>query len=271
MEILCPADRAGEIGEILETIGRGERVVHFETERRRKDGTSFPVSVTVSPVYDEHGTLVGASSIARDITEQLQFRSMSELRHRADDLDGPTRIWKRLHIRFPTICALRCGPWAVSATLCLTSTACSRRSRPRLRRADPSAGRSRCRLSSRVCCSSRGSCEPRRISTPWISARRPRGSPRTCSVVAQDRSGAPYVIQRPVQAWADHALIRTVLRNLLGNAWKFTSHRVQASIEFGTTPTGDATVCCYIRDDGAGFDSDYADQLFQPFRRSLGR
>ena len=85
--ILCPPDRAGEIREILETIGRGERVVHFETGRRRKDGTTFPVSVTVSPIYDEHGTLIGASSIARDITEQLQFRATSELRRRADDLE----------------------------------------------------------------------------------------------------------------------------------------------------------------------------------------
>ena len=63
-----------------------------------------------------------------------------------------------------------------------------------------------------------------------------------------------FIIQRPVPARADPALIRTVLRNLVENAWKFTSHRDNALIEFGTTPTGDASVCCYVRDNGAGFD-----------------
>ena len=59
----------------------------------------------------------------------------------------------------------------------------------------------------------------------------------------------------------------TVLENLLDNAWKFTSGRDDASIEFGTAPSGDAAVCCYVRDNGAGFDPAYADKLFQPFQR----
>ena len=81
-----------------------------------------------------------------------------------------------------------------------------------------------------------------------------------------DRS-VRFVIERPVQARADHALIRTVLQNLLENAWKFTARRDDATIEFGTTPAEDATVSCYVRDNGAGFDPAYADQLFQPFKR----
>jgi PAS domain S-box-containing protein len=76
-----------------------------------------------------------------------------------------------------------------------------------------------------------------------------------------------FAIEKPVQAWADSALIRTVLENLLDNAWKFTSGRDNASIEFGTAPSGDAAVCCYVRDNGAGFDPAYADKLFQPFQR----
>ena len=76
-----------------------------------------------------------------------------------------------------------------------------------------------------------------------------------------------FAIEKPVQALADRQLIRTVLENLLGNAWKFTSGRDDASIEFGTAPSGDAAVCCYVRDNGAGFDSVYAGKLFQPFQR----
>jgi PAS domain S-box-containing protein len=53
--VLCPPDRVGKIQEILTKVGQGESVTHFETVRRRKDGTTFPVSVTVSPIRDEHG------------------------------------------------------------------------------------------------------------------------------------------------------------------------------------------------------------------------
>jgi PAS domain S-box-containing protein len=76
-----------------------------------------------------------------------------------------------------------------------------------------------------------------------------------------------FAIAKPVQALADRRLIRTVLQNLLDNAWKFTSGRDDASIEFGTAPSGDAALCCYVRDNGAGFDSAYAGKLFQPFQR----
>jgi len=76
-----------------------------------------------------------------------------------------------------------------------------------------------------------------------------------------------FTIQKQVQARADRRLILTVLQNLLDNAWKFTSGRDDASIEFGAAPSGDAAVCCYVRDNGAGFDPAYADKLFQPFQR----
>ena len=76
-----------------------------------------------------------------------------------------------------------------------------------------------------------------------------------------------FAIEKPVQALADRRLIRTVLENLFDNAWKFTSGRDDASIEFGTAPSGDAAVCCYVRDNGAGFDPAYAGKLFQPFQR----
>jgi PAS domain S-box-containing protein len=76
-----------------------------------------------------------------------------------------------------------------------------------------------------------------------------------------------FTIEKPVQALADRQLIHTVLQNLLDNAWKFTSGRDDAAIEFGTAPSEDAAVCCYVRDNGAGFDSAYAGKLFQPFQR----
>jgi two-component system sensor kinase FixL len=66
--ILLPDDRAGETEHILGLIRQGERVDHYETQRRRKDGMIIDVSVTVSPVWDATGRLVGASKVARDVS-----------------------------------------------------------------------------------------------------------------------------------------------------------------------------------------------------------
>jgi PAS domain S-box-containing protein len=68
--ILIPRDRHDEERTILTRIRRGERIDHFETIRQRKDGSLISVSLTVSPVKNTEGTIVGASKIARDITEQ---------------------------------------------------------------------------------------------------------------------------------------------------------------------------------------------------------
>jgi len=69
MRMLLPLERANEESEILGQIGRGESVDHFETVRVRKDGRKIDVSVTISPIRDSSGLIVGASKIARDITE----------------------------------------------------------------------------------------------------------------------------------------------------------------------------------------------------------
>jgi len=69
---LIPPDRQHEEPRILEQIRRGQRIDHYETVRRRKDGSLFDISVTVSPLKDEDGKIIGASKIARDITDRIQ-------------------------------------------------------------------------------------------------------------------------------------------------------------------------------------------------------
>jgi PAS domain S-box-containing protein len=82
IELLIPEGRTGEMKTILANVRAGRHVDHLETVRVRKNGTVFPVSVTVSPIRDRHGTIVGASTIARDVTEASQAvesaRSMIE-------------------------------------------------------------------------------------------------------------------------------------------------------------------------------------------------
>ena len=89
--IVIPADRQNEEREILTRIGRGERIEHFETVRQRKDGGLIIVSLTVSPVKDADGKIVGASKIARDITEQKRAQDQiatlaREAEHRSMNL-----------------------------------------------------------------------------------------------------------------------------------------------------------------------------------------
>jgi len=90
--ILIPPDRQEEEPEILRRLQRGERVDHFETIRRRKDGTLLNISLTISPVKDMSGRIVGASKIARDITAQKRAeeeceRSNRDLRRANQDLE----------------------------------------------------------------------------------------------------------------------------------------------------------------------------------------
>jgi PAS domain S-box-containing protein len=76
---LLPPDRLQEETHILARLHRGERVEHFETIRRRKDGRLIDVSLTISPVRNDEGVIVGASKIARDITEQKEaLRKLAE-------------------------------------------------------------------------------------------------------------------------------------------------------------------------------------------------
>lgn len=72
ISLLVPANHQDEIPRLLERIGKGERVPHHETVRCRKDGTRIHVSLCISPLLDEEGTIVGASTIARDITAMKQ-------------------------------------------------------------------------------------------------------------------------------------------------------------------------------------------------------
>jgi PAS domain S-box-containing protein len=89
--IVIPVDRHNEEREILTRIRRGERIDHFETSRQRKDGSLIVVSLSVSPVKDTGGKIIGASKIARDITEQKRNQDLvatlaREAEHRSKNL-----------------------------------------------------------------------------------------------------------------------------------------------------------------------------------------
>jgi PAS domain S-box-containing protein len=94
--LIIPPERHSEESDILARVRRGERVEHFHTVRRRKDGSLLDVSLTISPVRDSSGRVIGASKVARDITAQMQAEQAlreSEQRFRVITDASPIMVW----------------------------------------------------------------------------------------------------------------------------------------------------------------------------------
>ncbi|RRN76395.1 PAS domain S-box protein, partial [Pseudoxanthomonas sp. SGD-10] len=94
IKMLIPEDRLVEEDHILGNIRSGKKVSHFQTWRIHKSGKEIPISITVSPVKDRRGTIIGASKIARDITEQVQ--AQYALKRNAENLETLNSIGKKI-------------------------------------------------------------------------------------------------------------------------------------------------------------------------------
>ena len=103
--LLAPEDRLDEFPAILGRLSHGQRVEHYQTRRKTKDGRILDLSLTVSPIRDAEGTIVGASKVARDITAERRLHEVQELLAAVvessddaiitKDLDGHIRSWNR--------------------------------------------------------------------------------------------------------------------------------------------------------------------------------
>ena len=264
--VLCAPCGEDKGQETLAKIGRGEHVPHYETYRRRKDGTDFPASVTVSPIRDEAGRLIGASSITRDVTEQVHARAAAEVLHRVDDLRRANG-------------SLESFTYSVSHDLRAPLRAMSGFSTALLEEYGDVLGEDGRGYAGRIVAASEHMAalidnllRLSRLSRTEMHLGPVDLGAEAAQIATELQDEDPgrhtrFTIQRPVQVQADRALMRMVLHNLLGNAWKFTSGQDDALIEFGMAPARDAPVCYFVRDNGAGFDPAYTHKLFSPFQR----
>ena len=256
---IIPPNLHIEEQQIIERVGRGERIEHYETVRLRKDGSRVEVSLTVSPVRDAEGRLVGISKVARDITDRK--KAQRELAQEARRKDEFLAILAH-ELRNP-LAPIR---YALSiAKQGAVSTAQARRAGEVIERQVEHMARLLDDLLdvSRI---ARGRVELRRKRvdlTSVIGAAIDAARPLIDSREHQLSLDLP---REPLRIEADPVRITQVLSNLLNNAAKYTDPG--GRIELRAWREGDEIVFV-VRDNGIGIAPEMRERLFNLFSQAL--
>jgi len=258
VRLIIPPDRQHEENEVLSRIRKGEYVQHFQTVRRRKDGTEVDISLSVSPIRDRSGKIVGASKIARDISdvkraEEALLKSMAV----KDEFLG--LVSHELRTPITTILG--------NALLLLRRDGKVPEESKKQALRDVAGAAERLQgiienllLLTRVDVAEHVEIEPVRLQ-PLIAQAIDvfqRRNPRR-SVSVTSKGDIPIILGQP-------AFIALVLENLISNADKYSP--AENPIEITVHRNGPRNVEVCVRDYGIGLDEDEAEQVFTPFYRS---
>jgi PAS domain S-box-containing protein len=263
---IIPADRQHEETEILRRIRSGERVDHFETVRQRKDGTLIDVSVTISPMRDGAGRIIGASKIARDVTDQK--RAQRELVAAKESAESANRA--KDHFLSVLSHELRTPLTPVLASLSLIESQLS---------LSPQELRGQVEMIRRNV-----ETEARLVDDLLDLTRIARGKVRlhfevvdahavVRNVVAMlqkeiDEKGLAVTLTlraKSSHVWADAGRLQQIILNLLSNAVKFT--RQDGSITIRTGNDRDGGVSIAVIDNGVGIEAEMLPRLFDAFQQ----
>ena len=285
--LLMPPGTEDELGALLDSVGRGISVAHYETTRVCKDGSPVAVSLSISPIKDAAGSIVGAATIARDISERKQaeeqiqrLNAVLEQRvlDRTAQLDAANSELEAF--AYSVSHDLRAPLRHISgfAALLEESAADSldEKGRHYVERISSSVREMGVLIDDLLEFSRSGRAELRLadvdMSETVAEALRPLQDETADRVIEWTIGALPSVT-------GDPALLRQVWANLRGNAAKFTRGREPARIEVGVLDggggphEGDGAVgeagedVFFVRDNGAGFDMQYAHKLFGVFQR----
>lgn len=266
MQMLVPPERANEGPDILARIGRGESVDHFETIRVRKDGTYIDVSTTISPIRDSSGVIVGASKIARDITERKCAEQ--RLADKAEELARSNRDLEQFayaashDLQEP----LR---MVASYTQLLAERYCGKLDE----NADKFLGYAR-EGALRMQVLIRDLLAFSRVVQAGVT-----GKNVDCNVALEealqsltaaiDESGAVVTHTALPSVWADQTQIAQVFQNLIGNAIKF---RREAPPQCAVSAEKSGRNWLFsVSDNGIGIAPEYAENIFVVFQRLHAR
>ena len=274
MLMLVPPELVNEEFDILARIRRGESVEHLETVRVRKDGTRIDVSATISPVRDGSGGIVGASKIARDITQ----RRADERKIRQLNEELEQRVVQRTAQLQAANHELEAFTYSVSHDLRAPLRHIGGFSKILIEDfgpvMDPEARRHLERIEDGA--HRMGLLVDELLSLARVGRHALNLQPTTLNSVIEEVVSmlSPETEGRAV-SWkianlpsieCDPVLIRQVFQNLLANALKFTRTRERAVIEVGHRQENGQPVIM-VRDNGVGFNMKYVDKLFGVFQR----
>jgi len=289
---IIPQDRLSEETEILRRVMRGERVDHFETLRRRKDGTLVDISLTVSPVKDPAGRIIGASKIARDISERKRSRAevdrllllaQAEIEERKKAEERVRELNQDLEARVRTRTAdLEAFSYTIAHDLRAPLRAIHRFSDLLLEdyaeRLDDEGRDYLTRLAG-------GAARMDRLIADLLDfsrVARARSEPRPVNLdeIMEDvrDSLAPEILEKKAKLVvlngiphlrADKVLLTQVLRNLVGNAIKFVSAGTIPEVKVSAEARA-PYVRLLIQDNGIGISPEHHQRIFQLFERLHG-
>lgn len=263
---LIPADRVSEEQEIIGKIGRGEHIRHFQTLRRRKDGTLVDISLAISPIRDSRGQITGASKIARDITEQVEMQKALEQANQAAEKANKTKSTFLANIshelRTPMTAVL-----GFAEILRAESTApgfidkvdsISRNGKYLLALLDDM-------LDLSVIEADRLTVLKQDVDVPKII-----DDVKSLMNVRAAEEGIPlnfvWNSAIPLTITADHVRLRQILVNLIGNAIKFTDQG-EVRVAVGLDPQ-QALLLFEVSDTGIGMTPEQLERIFEPFTQA---
>ena len=274
LNMLLPPERANEESDILARIVRGESVEHFETVRLRKDGKRIDVSATISPIKDSSGAIVGASKIARDITERE--RAEEVIRQLNDELEQ--RVAERTAQLEAANQELEAFSYSVSHDLRAPLRHISGFSQLLVEEFGATLAPGARHYLDRIQAGTQNMgvlvdelLHLARVGRHAVNRRRTKLNEVVEAVIAmlQPESGGRQVewaISDLPEAECDPVLVRQIFQNLLSNALKFTRPRTHAVIEV-SCQEHDGQPVFIVRDNGVGFSMKYVDKLFGVFQR----
>jgi PAS domain S-box-containing protein len=267
---LIPADRLDEEPQILARLRQGERVDHFETVRRRKDGELIDVSVTISPVRDGTGRIIGASKIARDVSAQKLIQR--ELRAAKEAADAANRAKDQFlsvlshELRTPltpvlaAISFIEENPSIAPALLVEQIGMIRRNVETEARLVDDLLDLTRI---------TRGKVELHFEAVNGHAVVRDALAMVQADADAKHLSVSTHFGASEPHVWADPGRLQQVLWNLLSNAVKFTPENGSIAVRTSDAAGGGGggTFCVEIRDSGVGIDREFLPRLFMPFEQ----
>jgi PAS domain S-box-containing protein len=275
VSMLMATDRKEELSLILGRLRRGESIEHFETTRLKKSGEQIDVSLTVSPIKNSSGAIIGASTIARGITERK--RAEEQIRRLNETLEQ--RVAERTTQLLAANKELEAFSYSVSHDLRAPLRHINGFSQALLEdyadkldeegkgylREVRAASREMAQLIDDV-------LQLARVTRSEMHSEVVNLSETARLVVAELHKGdaeraVAVTVEEGIVARGDKRLLRIMFSNLLGNAWKFTSKREHAEIAFGQEREASGETVYFVRDNGAGFDMAYASKLFGAFQR----